>query len=551
MYSFNKYFFIYSIFTIMPILILMSFTFLFSTRGKLCYLLSLDLFISVLFITDMVYARAFNHLISIYMIFAKGVTEDLGLSILSLIKWTDFLMLIDLPFIFIWGTKRIHVDIANSPKKILQFSTALFLSSSLMVGQFLIMENNKLLADVKFMPILLSPLGMHMFDIYRFIYEKTDELDSEDIAKVEKWLEANARYQAPSQMNTQLRGLLKGKNIIVVQFESLENVLLSQSYFGQEITPNVNRLINSSIFFNNIYEQVRDGNSSDAELLFNASIYPISTGSSFLRFGDNAYTTLPHLLDENGYTSVAIHGDNKEYWNRHRVFQAMGFDQYIAETEFSDKTYGGMGILDEALFAQSYKEIAKLRAPYYSFIITLTSHMPFKAAQKIGTLDLPNDDETARYLQTIHYADKYFGEFYNNLKKDGYLTNSAVIIYGDHEGVHKYYSTNLPDNGKKIPFIIHVPDMEGLVVDKIGGQIDMMPTLVYLLGIDEGEYSTGIMGRNLFGHYAGAAVLSDGRIIGQPDNEEHLRKAQGIADIIIRGNYFGIHRYRNPQGQRN
>lgn len=533
---------IFGVFTIMPCFLLLSFSFLFSQKGKLAYLFGLDVFISLLFIVDIVYARGYGHLISIYMMFAKGVTEGLNASIISLIKWTDFLMLIDLPFLFIafLKSKRKNAN-DNIKKRILKFSSTLVFSVAIICFEFITIGSGNLLSDTKHQALYLSPIGSHMFDVYRFIYDRTDKLNNEDISKVNNWLEKNATYQDPDKGYADLKGLIKGRNLIVVQFESLENIVIGKSYYGQEITPNINRLLASSIYFNKIHEQVRDGNSSDTELMFNTSIYPISMGSAFLRFGENTYNSLTSILDYDGYTSIAIHGDDKEFWNRNLVFPALGFDRYIAEDEFDNNTSVGMGILDEYLFAQSFSEIEKLQEPYYLFIITLTSHMPWDAAKDVGVLDLPSDDETARYLQTINYTDKCLGEFYNELEKRGLLKNTVIIIYGDHEGIHKYNTTTtLPDNNKTIPFLIHIPGMSGMVINKIGGQVDMMPTVAFLLGIDKENYATGVMGLNLLGNDPGAVILPDGEIIGQVEDNDHLKDAQKVADIIIKGNYFKV-----------
>ncbi|HWQ88796.1 MAG TPA: LTA synthase family protein [Desulfitobacteriaceae bacterium] len=526
----------YSIYAVAPVIFLISFSYLFPRKGQIVYLLGLDLIISGLFIADVVYARAYAHLPSIYMLFAQDNMEDLGASVFSLLRGTDFLLLLDLPFLFFLALKARYQDPVR--KRIRVFSLTVVCSAVIIGFQFGQLADSKMFANYKLQPLLMSPLGNHMFDICRFIYEQGDKLDQEEAEQVTKWLGDNQKYQEPEAAYAGLAGLLKNKNIIVVQVESLENILVGKSYYGQEITPHINSLLANSIYFKHIVEQVRDGNSSDAELLFNASLYPVSSGSTFLRFGDNTYLTLPKLLREKGYTSLAIHGDNRKYWNRDRVFRAFGFDEFIAEDQFADKSSVGMGIADEALFSQALAEIKKLREPYNIFIITLTSHMPFTLDENKQYLDLPVTDETSAYLQSIAYTDEAFGKFYEQLAAEGLLDNTALILYGDHEGVHKYYPTPLPANNSEIPFLIHIPGMQGFTVDKNGGQIDMLPTIAFLMGIEANKYSATVMGRNLFGKYPGSALLPTGEVLGANDDAEHLAAALGIADMSIRGDYF-------------
>jgi phosphoglycerol transferase MdoB-like AlkP superfamily enzyme len=404
--------------------------------------------------------------------------------------------------------------------------------------QFIKYEDSKTLGNNKLHPLLMSPIGYHMFDIYRFWYEKSEPLDNNDIAMINSWLEENSKYNIPAKNYEYLKGIAKGKNIIAIQFESLENIIINQSYYNSEITPNINKLLKSSIYFNNIYEQVRDGNSSDAELMFNTSIYPLNNGSTFLRFSDNNYNSLPYLLNVYGYTSIAVHGDDKEFWNRDRVFPSLGFDDYVYEENFIYKELEGMGISDESLFLQSFEELKKINDPFYLYIITLTSHMPFNISENNKFLNLPYNDYSCNYLQSIHYTDKVFGEFYKKLDENGYLDNTVLIIYGDHEGINKYYDTYLPKNYGEIPFIIHIPGIEGFEMNKIGGQVDMMPTLLYLLGIDENKYSKSVMGNNLLNNQPGYALLANGDIIGKTIFYTHITQINQISELIIKGNYF-------------
>lgn len=519
LYNIDFYLALYnSVYTSMPIIFLLSFSFLFSNKKHIHYLLALNFFLSLLFVIDINYARAYDKIINIHMLFAKGILNDLDKSILSILKPTDFLILFDLPIYLIYHIKnKIYIN-----KKIKLFFLFLIISITIIISGFIQNESNAGYAIPRALTYKMSPLGNHMYNIYCFVSEKVYILSDKNINEVDSWMKRNEKYQEPDVRYSNLSGIAKGKNVIVIQVESLEEIVIGKSYFNQEITPNINKLLDSSFYFSNIYEQVRDGNSSDAELLFNTSLYPLKFGSAFLRFGDNEYFSLPKILNNIGYTSIAIHGDDKEFWNRDKAFRAIGFDRYIAEDEFVFNKTGGMGILDEDLFLQTYLEIEKLNCPYYLFVITLTSHMPFDLTEDLRNLDIPNNDYTSDYLQSINYTDKVFGEFYEKLKANGYLDNSILIIYGDHEGVHKYYDTNLPDNNKKVPFIIHIPGINGIEISKTGGQIDMMPTISYLLGLEKDSYCGIVMGRNLFGNSPGSAILPTGEIICQDEDKEHL-----------------------------
>lgn len=526
--------------TFISIVFFISFSFLLSNRKQVIYLIIMDFLISILFLIDILYSRSYAHLFSPYLMLVKNATNEMSASIISLLSINDILFFIDIPILIVIYNKFKHKTNTNwfEKNRIFFFLITFILSSSLMAIQFIRLEKEKLLGNSRLISVLMSPIGSHIYDLYRFSYDRTMVLTKDEISEIESWMKANEKYQEPSSENSSLEGILKGKNLIAIQVESLENFVIDKSFYGEEITPNINKLLKNSFYFNNIHEQVNDGNSSDAELMFNTSTYPIDTGSAFLRFGDNKYNSLPGMLKGYGYTSMAVHGDYKQFWNRDVVYKTIDFDIFISEEKFQYKDIEGMGIKDEDLFSQTILEMGKLKPPFNLFLITLTSHMPFDISKDLRDPNLPYTDESDKYLQSIHYMDKSFGEFYEILKKKGYLDNSVIVIYGDHEGIHKYYKTSLPENDKRIPFIIYVPGMKGSTINKTGGQIDILPTLTYLMGINKDENKASMMGSNLFNVNAGAAILQDGNIIGSKADVEHLQSAQNIANLIVKGNYY-------------
>ena len=127
------------------------------------------------------------------------------------------------------------------------------------------------------------------------------------------------------------------------------------------------------------------------------------------------------------------------------------------------------------------------------------------------------------------------------------------MIYWDHCGVHKFYEdliTDAPregdwwkDNHKEIPFIIYNKDIKGEIISNVGGQVDFLPTISYLLGVEKEKFQDTSMGRILVNTNRNSTILNDGEIKGSPkdENEEkHLKDVFKIADMIIQGDYFKI-----------
>ena len=547
LYEFSARVFLLSFLGIAPILLIVSFSFLFEDRRKWMFFFVVDLVLSIILYSDLAYFRGLNRLFSVYVLFIKNLTFDLGASAGEFTFQMDFVMLIDLPLIvyILRRNKKLAKNQGYVMKKEpftrrrLLFGTSFTLSFVLMMTQIFAMYRTEGMENYANHALLLSPVGNHLVNMASFVAEKTTTLRDVDLGNIDSWYDKNLTNLNADPSSEDLFGILEGKNIIVIHFESLESFVLNESFYGKEITPNLNRILNSSISFTGIHEQVREGTSSDTELMFNTGLYPTMKGSAFMSYGNNEYFALPKLLKTKGYETMSLHGDDAKFWNRDVVYPNMGIDKYVDEQLFEDKRYSGLGILDESLFEQSEKELDKATSPFYSYITTVTSHMPFSLEKEYRTLDIPGDNPDMRYLETIHYTDAYLGEFYDSLEEKGLLENSAFIIFGDHEGLHKYYESELPDNDKKLPFIISVPGMEGIEIDTTGGQVDMLPTLLYLMGVKKDVYSRKVMGRNLLRTGPGSVILPSGEILGEPRNEEHLKRATEISNLILAGDYFG------------
>lgn len=215
-----------------------------------------------------------------------------------------------------------------------------------------------------------------------------------------------------------------------------------------------------------------------------------------------------------------------------------------------------MGLSDGSFLKQTVPIINESKQPYYNYVITMSGHAPFNLPSKYRELKLNSELDSSHlggYLQSVHYEDKQIGIFLDDLKKSGALENTAVVIYGDHCGIHKYYQDEVEntkgaeswmlDNQKEVPLIIYNSDksIKGKEIKTIGGEVDLMPTILYLMGIDKKEYVNTAMGRNLLNTKESYAVMPNGEIdgdAGSKDKDNEAIDGLDIADKIIRSDYF-------------
>ncbi len=324
-----------------------------------------------------------------------------------------------------------------------------------------------------------------------------------------------------TEKNGPLFGVAKGRNLIVIQLESLQNFVVNTVYNGQEITPNLNQLIaGDSIYFDRYYQQVGSGNTSDAEFATNNSIYGSLSSYTYKLYAGNYFRGLPKLLKEQGYETAVLHAhEDRTFWNREEAYQSLGFDNYYGglggtdNGQFTMTEWMGWGLTDTEFFKQAMPYIKELSQPFYSFIITLSNHHPYLMLEHYRFIDLlPEDEGTifGNYLNSAAYTDYAIGQLLQQLKDEGIYENSVIALYGDHLGltksdeeINKSVSRFLGkeydfDTMMNIPFIIHVPEPDRPIQQTVsvsGGQLDFLPTIAYLMGFE--SLDTVYLGHNL------------------------------------------------------
>jgi len=122
-----------------------------------------------------------------------------------------------------------------------------------------------------------------------------------------------------------------------------------------------------------------------------------------------------------------------------------------------------------------------------------------KKNQSISKTDT-GDKTVDGYVQTAHYLDQSIGEFMAWLKETGLDKKSVVVLYGDHYGISNNHKPAIAKllgkkkvtnydlaNFQKVPFMIHMPGLKGGIKHTYGGEIDVLPTLLNLLGIKDSD----------------------------------------------------------------
>ncbi|MCM3633786.1 LTA synthase family protein [Paenibacillus camelliae] len=369
-------------------------------------------------------------------------------------------------------------------------------------------ENSHALA--KRLGVITYQLAFNQTNAMKAVQPSEEEI-SELRKQVQAWLDSQSE---PDQLL--YNGAAAGSNLIAIQVEAMQNFVIGLEVNGQTITPYLNQLAaEQSLYFPHIYQQIAEGNTSDAEFMMNTGAYPSALQSTSKQLtGKKAYS-LPRLLAQHGYESYTFHVNDVTFWNRNEMYPALGFTDYFDKPSFKNDEFNSWGASDEQLFKvalQNMLELEQRDQPFYAHLVTVSSHHPFKIPEQYQMLNLPTeleDTQLGHYLQAIHYVDRQLEQFMKQLDEHGLLEKSVVAIYGDHFGLQPkdnppewvseqlgipYHETITRMN---IPFFIHAPNVAGEVVEQVGGQVDMLPTVLNLLGITEKGSELIIFGSDL------------------------------------------------------
>ncbi|HEU4965695.1 MAG TPA: LTA synthase family protein, partial [Bacilli bacterium] len=512
-------------------------TLLLSYKKRVTGLLIVNVIVSLLLLGDLLYFRFFKSVLNIPVMMQAGQVEGVADSVFSLFRPGDVLLILDfillVPYLR-WRKRRRNTQ--QLPKLPIKVKVAGFLTVflvalvtlGLMTQQMVNAAGQKAVTNMYTNTRLLNSVGILNYHVLDFVstvkghqYAKevwTDQTNQE-AQEIRSWMDVH-RQATPNKY----QGIAKGKNVIIIQLEAMQNFLVNRQVNGQEVTPNMNKLIGESLYFDNYFPQIGQGNTSDAEFMSLNSLYPTPAGSVYVLAGDKKYQSLPWALKEDaGYQSTyAFHTYEPVFWNRANAYISEGFDRFFSKDDFPQQDIIGMAASDAELYDKMLQELKQAPQPNMSLAVTLSGHHPYKIPDDKKGLNIPEgaySEIFTNYLQCQHYADEQLGLFIDKLKREGLLDDTLLVFYGDHfgsgftdEDLAKFNGLTLPLSKLQqkelftVPLFIRLPQGQPAGVQHIsGGQMDLYPTLINLLGLDKQKLF--YMGQDLLNAQDGYSVF--------------------------------------------
>jgi len=477
-------------------------------------------FLSALLFANALYYREFSDFITINMVLgSRQVASGLGQGAIEMLRvtdifyWLDFLVLV--PLLIMKKIKLNERGVRGRFAIALSAFSIFLFSANLALAQ---MDRPQLLTRTFSSDYLVRYLSIPVFTAYDGIrtYQANQvraQASENDLEDVLSFVREN--HAAP---NEEFFGIAQGKNVIYLHLESFQQFLIDFELAdenGQKhvVTPFLNSLFHSkdTLSFENFFHQVGAGKTSDSETLLENSFFGLAQGSFFTQLGGrNTFLAMPAILRQmKGYTSAVFHGNAGNFWNRTNTYHRLGYDFFFDADyfELNDENSFQYGLHDSAFFSQSIQYLERLQQPFYTKFITVSNHFPYTEAPS-GENPFPlaqTQDETINsYFAAANYLDRAIKDFFDYLKSSGLYENSIIILYGDHYGISNSRNPELApllnksaeewtdfDNAmlQRVPFMIHIPNSnKGRRITSFAGQIDVAPTLLHLLGIENQQF---------------------------------------------------------------
>lgn len=496
---------------------------LYIKRTKLFYSLAFGIYLLLFIwlISNSIYYREFTDFVTVNTMLASSkVSAGLGAAALELFRPWDVIYILDFPILaFFFFKKWIRMD--NRPfNKRASFAvtslSAMLFSANLFLAEI---DRPELLIRGFSNYYVVRALGLPAFLGYSanqtYAANKERSKASEaDLKPVEEYIQQH--YAKP---NPEYFGMAKGRNVIYIHLESFQQFLIDYKLKVDdkeyEVTPFLNSLYHSkeTFAFSNVFNQVKAGKTSDAETMIETGLFGLNQGSFMVNYGGtNTQQAAPFILSKNGYNSSAVfHGNAGSFWNRNTAYKQWGYNYFFDASYFTKQNSSNSfqyGLNDKYMLKDSIKYLERLQQPFYTKFITVSNHYPYTTSLSGDDLGFPlakTQDETINgYFATANYLDSSIKAFFDYLKESGLYKNSIIVLYGDHYGISNSRNPALApllgknsetwssyDNAmlQRVPYMVVIPGMDkGGIIDTYGGEIDMLPTLEHLLGIESNKF---------------------------------------------------------------
>ena len=315
-------------------------------------------------------------------------------------------------------------------------------------------------------------------------------------------------------------GYFKDKNLIFILAEGFNSIAVDKN-----LTPTLYKLVNSGFVFNNFYTPVFLSTTGGE---FQATTGLIPT-QNILNLWKKNKPTISYALGNSfkkiGYTANAYHDWTYTYYSRQDTMKTLGFNSYMGIGNGLEKLMDSKWIPRDVDMINVTTDMYTSEDKFVTYYVTVSGHAPYNYGSgnsiatryKAETENLPYSTPVKAYLATQMELDRAVELLIKKLDEKGILDDTVIALVGDHypytltidqvNEVSNYVRDDVVEVNRS-NFILWNSKMDEQVeVNKVGSQIDVLPTLLNLFGI---EYDSRLMmGKDILSDAPGVAIFSN------------------------------------------
>lgn len=324
-----------------------------------------------------------------------------------------------------------------------------------------------------------------------------------------KELDTYFKNNKKEHIKNEYTGLFEGKNLVFIISESLDNIAINET-----LTPNLYKLKNEGIIFNNHFIPVFPRTTCDSEIIYNTSIIPsITDGPTCFMFNNNSYKySLSNIFKNKGYITNAFHSNEKEFYTRNVLYKNLGYDKFYDQKDL--KLTNKTKRYDSVFFNKAKDYMLKEDQLFFAEVITLSGHSPYTSDHLAGKKHIDEvkeyfkdkdtpEDKILYYLATQIELDHLVEDLIKDLSDKNILDNTVIILTSDHypytlgKSTYEKY-TNISEDYLKNKGMLYIWNnkIKHEVFDDVSQSFDLLPTIANLFNLDT-DY-TYYFGNDLF-----------------------------------------------------
>lgn len=265
------------------------------------------------------------------------------------------------------------------------------------------------------------------------------------------------------------------QNVVVVLMESINWDRMSSG-----LMPELQRIATQGTVWNRFFSS---GVHTYAGIYATLNSFPVQLRRHAMKWGsDQSYSGLGSILAQKGYQTRFYTTHDAAFDNMGPFLRKNGFQKVVNLEDYDPaQVISTFGVPDHVMFARALEELDDQggKRPFLAVLLSSSNHAPLRLPKGIpfepGSSNLQD--------RLLEYSDWALGQFVSQAKNREWGGRTLFVFLGDH-GASGDYRYPLPYSMVHIPLIMNGPGLSrGETVERLGSQLDVMPTILGRLGI--------------------------------------------------------------------